>query len=305
MNCNILHYIVAVSEEKNFTKAANKLYIAQPSLSQMIKNEEERIGSALFQRSNPVTLTAAGHEYVLWARQILALNEKMERKLSEYSTNKISVIRLGILPECSSFILAIPLKDFRKNNPKTIIQINELSNSDLQASLENSELDFIIGLTHPEKYKYCSEALYDEKIVLAGTSEFFPNDINIGKVNLSDFSEAPFITMKEGQFLYNITHDLCQKSGFVPKVIADCYNLETAMHLVKAGVGVSLIPDLMNYVVGGLNYHNISLSTPESQISIVYNRNHYLTRETRELIEHIKDNIDNNLNIIKTKNKTV
>lgn len=140
MKYNILHYIITVSEEENFTKAAKKLYITQPSLSQIIKNEEDRLGVLLFERNRPITLTPAGHEYVLWARQVLALNKKMEIRLNEFSTNKISVIKIGILPECSAFILPIPLKEFRENNPDAIIQINELSNSDLQKVLKTLNL---------------------------------------------------------------------------------------------------------------------------------------------------------------------
>ncbi|NLX61012.1 MAG: LysR family transcriptional regulator [Tissierellia bacterium] len=305
MNYNILRYVIMVAEERSFTKAAKKLYISQPSLSQIIKNEEEKLGITLFDRSSyPLTLTDAGKEYVHWARQILAVCENMERRLDDFSKRERIFLKIGILPEFSSFILSHPLKLFRERNPNSFVKIVERSSNELEKSLENYNLDFIIGLTHKDKYKYISEPLYDEKIVLAATSEFFPIDKSIKEVNLSDFSDAPFITMKEGQFLYNITHELCKESGFVPKIVVDCYNLETAMHLVKAGVGVALIPDLMTYVVGGLNYYNINLSTPESQISIVYDRSHYLTHQTRELIEHIKNNIVNNLNIMKNKTKT-
>lgn len=116
-------------------------------------------------------------------------------------------------------------------------------------------------------------------------------DKDIKEVDLADFANAPFIMMEEEQFLYNVTHDLCKKNGFVPKVAVECYNLETAMHMVKAGVGVSLMPDLMCGMLGGLNYYNIKGPTPESQISVVYQRERYLSREAKELIELIKSNI--------------
>ncbi|SCG82890.1 putative HTH-type transcriptional regulator ywbI [Proteiniborus sp. DW1] len=291
MNYNILRYIITVAEEGSFTKAAKKLYIAQPSLSQIIKNEEKKLGVFLFNRSNnPITLTDAGHEYILWARQIISLYENMERSLQDFSKNEASVLQIGILPECSAFILPAPLKAFREANPKRLVQIHELSSNDIQKLLENSEVDFIIGLTHPDTFTYCSEPLYDEKIVLAVTPEFSPANKDVKEVDLADFADAPFVMMEEGQFLYNVTHELCKRSGYVPRAVVECYNLETAMHMVKAGVGIAIIPDLMSRLVGGLNYYDIKGLTPQSQISVVYRRDRHLPKEARELIELIKKN---------------
>ena len=292
MNYNILRYVITVAEERNFTRAAKRLYITQPSLSQTIKNEEERLGVILFDRSSsPLTLTDAGKEYVLWAKQVLSLYENMERRLQDFSTDEVSSLKIGILPEFSSFILSDPLKLFRERNPNSFVQIVEQSNNDLEKSLEDSKLDFIIGLTHKDKYKYCSEPLYDEKIVLAVTPDFSPQDKDAVEVDLIEFKDAPFVIMEEGQFLYNVTHDLCKKSGFIPRAVVECYNLETALCMVEAGVGVSIVPDLMCKVVGDLKYYNIKGPTPESQISLVYRRDRYITKKTRELIELIKEHI--------------
>lgn len=292
MNYNILRYVITVAEERNFTRAAKRLYITQPSLSQTIKNEEERLGVILFDRSSsPLTLTDAGKEYVLWSKQVLSLYENMERRLQDFSTDEVSSLKIGILPEFSSFILSGPLKLFRERNPNSFVQIVEQSNNDLEKSLEDSKLDFIIGLTHKDKYKYCSEPLYDEKIVLAVTPDFSPQDKDAVEVDLIEFKDAPFVMMEEGQFLYNVTHDLCKKSGFIPRAVVECYNLETALCMVEAGVGVSIVPDLMCKVVGDLKYYNIKGPTPESQISLVYRRDRYITKKTRELIELIKEHI--------------
>lgn len=302
MNYNILRYIIAISEEGNFTRAANKLYISQPSLSQIIKNEEKRLGLEIFdRRQSPIILTNAGQEYVLWARQAVSLLENMERRLNDFSTEESFTLKIGILPECSSFILPDALKTFRENNPKGFVQILELSSNELKLSLENSEMDFIVGLTHPDSFNYSSIPLYDERIVLAITSDYAPPELNVHDIDLVDFSEAPFVMMEEDQFLYNITHELCKRAGFVPKAVVECYNLETAMHMVKAGVGVSLVPDLMTNIVGGLNYYNIKGITPESQISIVYKKDQHLTKEGKELIALIKKNAEDYKNNQKTR----
>ena len=295
MNYNILRYIITVAEEGNFTRAAAKLFISQPSLSQIIRNEEKRLKIKIFDRSsNPISLTYAGHEYILWARQILSLYDNMLKSMEDYSSNEAFVLKIGILPECSAFILPDPLKKFRERNPKAFVQIRELSSNELKASLENDEFDFIVGLTHPDTFKYCSLPLYDERIVLAITSDYSPENLNVDEVDLADFSHAPFVMMEEDQFLYNVSHDLCKKAGFVPKTVVECYNLETAMHMVKAGVGISLIPDLMSPIVGGLNYYRLKGETPSSQISIVYHRERHLSKKAIELIDLIRESSNEN-----------
>ncbi|MCK9444041.1 MAG: LysR family transcriptional regulator [Tissierellaceae bacterium] len=289
MNYNKLRYIVTVAETGNFTIAAKKLFISQPSLSQSIKNEEKRIGTPLFDRTqSPIALTDAGTEYVLWAKQILYMNENLEKRLQDYASKELTVIKMGILPEFSAFILPEPLKVFREEVQNCFVQIRELSSSDLKKSIEESELDFIVGLTHPDAYKYFNIPLFDEKIVLAVTPDFMPADKNSKEVNLAEFSEAPFVMMEEGQFLYRVSHDLCMSSGFVPRTVVECYNLETALRLIKAGVGVSVIPDLMARLIDGLQYYDIKGATPQSQISIVFRRDKYLTKSTKRLIRLIK-----------------
>lgn len=290
MNYNILRYIIEVAKEGNFTKAAVNLFISQPSLSQMVKNEEKRLGLSIFDRSkSPVKLTNAGREYVLWARQVISLLENMDRSMSDYSTNESFMLKIGILPECSALILPAALKIFRENNPKGFVSILEKSSNELKVCLENDEMEFIVGLTHPDELNYCSIPLYDEKIVLAINYDYCQLNLNVDEIDLVDFSEAPFVMMEEHQFLYDITHALCRRAGFVPKAVVECYNLETALHMVKAGVGISLIPDLMTTIVGGLKYYDIKGTTPKSQISIVFRRDHFLTREAKELMELIKD----------------
>lgn len=293
MNSNILNYIITVVDEKSFTNAAKKLYISQPSLSQIIKREEKKLGIVIFDRNqNPISVTDAGQEYVLWARQILSLYKKMGNRLRDFSTNEASFLQIGILPEFSAFILSEPLRHFREKNPKTFIKIHELNSNDLLEKLEDSKIDFIIGLTHPDTNNFYSEPLYDEDIVLAGTEKFIPFHKDRESIDLANYSDAPFVIMSQGQFLYNVTHTLCKKSGFVPNSVVQCDNLETAIHIIKAEIGIALLPDLICDVVGGLNYYHLEGQKQRSQISIVYERDNYLVREAKELIELIKENIN-------------
>ncbi|WP_425538614.1 LysR family transcriptional regulator [Microaceticoccus formicicus] len=294
MKFNIYKYVLILAEERNFTKAAKRLYISQPSLSQIIMREEERLGMELFHRQrNSIVPTIIGEEYIKWAELILDIRNKMDKRLQAVSKSETYIINIGILPECSAFILPTPLKQFRELYPNTIVRILELSSNDLEDKLENDGLDFIVGLTHPDAIRFKNIPLYNETIVLA-YSKYNPiiNDA-LMEINLSDLEDIPFITMNEGQFLNKVTFNLCKEAGYLPKIVTECYNLETALHMVKAGVGVALIPDLMINLVDGIKGLNLKETKMNSQISIVFQREQYLSRQVLKLIDLIKYNANN------------
>lgn len=296
MNPNILNYIITVSEEKNFTRAAEKLYISQPSLSQIIKKEEEKLGIQIFDRNNyPIKLTPAGHEYVLWARQVLSLQDKMYKRLSDFATNEKVFLKIGILPECSSFILPEPLQIFYERNPKSSIEIIELDSIRLLSILESSEVDFIIGITPKNTHTYTIEPLYEEKIVLALTPEFHNKYYDMEEIDLKEFYDTPFITTRKPGSLHNLTHSLCKRNGFVPNTVIQCSNFETIMKMVGAGIGVSLIPDFMSYMIKGLTYRHVKDFDFTTEISIMYNPDSHLTKEALTLIQLIKNNLLNRM----------
>lgn len=290
MNYNILKYVVAVAEQGSFTRAAQALFVSQPSLSQSIRAEEGKLGVELFDRSgSPPTLTPAGREYVRRARQLLYMQQELERRMEDFSQRKISLLRIGILPEFSHSILPVPLARFTGESSSRLVQINELSSNDLQDSIDSLELDFIVGLAHPDTLKYHSLPLYDEHIVLTMPESMALPQPDRSEVDLADFARYPFVMMAEGQFLYRISHELCRESGFTPQTVVECYNLPTAMYIVRAGVGISLFPDLMLNQVDGLCYYRLRGREPRSQIAIVYPSNRYLTREAGRLIELIQE----------------
>ncbi len=292
MTLRIYQYVVTLAEESNFTKAAKKLYISQPSLSQIIRREEERLGFDLFNRTqNIITPTQLGLEYIKWAKIILNLSSKMHNRLECIAFNDTQIINIGILPECSAFILPKPLKQFREKFPNAIIKIVELSSNDLHEKLEDDDLDFIIGLTHPDSLKYISIPLYNEKIVLAMSNNYLSNTKPGTEVNLQSFEHCHFVLMNDGQFLNKVTYQLCQEAGFSPRISTICYNLETALHMVKAGVGVSLIPDLMIRLVEDIDYYPLKDIELKSQISIVYPRSNILSDHAKNLIDFIKKNV--------------
>ena len=126
MNLNQLKYIVAIADELNISKAAQKLYVSQPSLSQCVQNIERELGTKIFDRSTtPLKITYAGDVYINWARKILNSTEEINRQIADISGLKNIKLSIGISPYRSTCILPPVIKQFKKLYPDCYIVVEE------------------------------------------------------------------------------------------------------------------------------------------------------------------------------------
>ena len=139
------HYIIAIFEEGSFSKAAERLYVSQPSLSASVKRIEERIGLPLFDRSTtPVSLTEAGREYIHCAMQIKEKEQDFERYLSDCANTVRGSVRIGGSSLFSSFMLPFMISQFNSIYPDVTFEIIEDSTKNLIEKLNLGTIDIII-----------------------------------------------------------------------------------------------------------------------------------------------------------------
>ena len=126
MNIKHAQYMLTVMQEGSITAAAKKLYISQPSLSQMIKLVETNLGTAIFNRStDPITLTYAGQKYIEAAKQILTINNNLQKEIDEINHEDHGTIRLGIPVQRAMQVLPYVLPRFMKQYPYVDIDLQE------------------------------------------------------------------------------------------------------------------------------------------------------------------------------------
>ena len=224
MNWNQLQYVITIAEEKSITKAAQKLYISQPSLSLSIQALEKETGIPLFERNRgEMKLTYAGSLFYEWAISTLHSHTQLEWKLGDIVSGSRTLIRLGLSPHRSERLLAPVLERFYSMYENCDIQIIEQPTYILRQMLEEDKLDLILDISSPDTINYESELLVKESFVLAIPDSLCPfsdpsqkeEDISATpQIHLPALSAIPFILLSEDHDLGKISRKICDTAAF-------------------------------------------------------------------------------------------
>jgi DNA-binding transcriptional LysR family regulator len=250
MELRQLQYAVQIAQERNFSRAAEKLHIAQPSLSQQVSKMEKELGVLLFHRNtNAVELTHAGERFVEKARRILDLVEQLRIEMEDISQMRKGKLIVGSLPITGSHILPLVLPEFQHRYPEIEIVLTEETTSRLEQLTAHGQTDLSVlslPLTDPTLH---GEVLLEEEIYLAVPPTHALSrqggDAAGEGVPLELFRDDPFIVLKRGQGFRQLSFDLCRQAGFTPNIVFESSNIETVQSLVAAGMGVAFIPEMV------------------------------------------------------------
>lgn len=298
MNLNVLRYVIAVAEEKNFSKAAHKLFVSQPSLSQSIQKLENSLGGPLFLRDQtPVALTYAGELYVEWARQILKSEEDISRKIAEVGANKHFRIKIGISPHRSTLLMPIVLKHFQTRHSNASIVLVEKATTELLPLLEAGKIDLLIDEKNQDSLQYTSILLANEKILL-----MIPDHLKVEheegtpyrNIRPEVLENQPFILLEEHQLLGRFGRTMCGKAGFRPNIVIECNNVETAYSLSDAGLGISFIPELFvksmhEKTSGSCGFYERKDAPIVRELNAIYRNDRYIPSQLLECIDLLKE----------------
>lgn len=152
MNEKHMQYVLTVLKEGSFTSAAKKLYVSQPSLSQIIKTAESNLGAPIFNRSTePITLTPAGQLYVEAARQVTTISTNLKKQVEELSNEEFGKIRLGISVQRGMELLPELYPRFKKRFPHVEIELHEQGSATMEKSVLEGEVGIALLTTFPKK----------------------------------------------------------------------------------------------------------------------------------------------------------
>ena len=244
MELRHLRYFMAVGEELSFTRAAERLHIAQPPLSQQIKQLEEELGVTLLQRgARPLRLTGAGEVLLQRSRALLAdLDAAMAetRRTGRGQTGKLSV---GFAGSAMYVFLPDVINTFREACPNVELNLHEMLASEVAQALQERKID--VGFARPQlpPLDHIAQRLILEEPYLAA----LPKRHRLAGrtlIALSDLADEPFVLYPStpGPSVMEIFTSACRESGFMPRVVQEARHLQTVVSLVAAGVGVSLVP---------------------------------------------------------------
>lgn len=271
MELRHLRYFIAVAEELHFGRAAERLGISQPPLSQQIQALEEEIGAHLFERTNRrVELTDAGRLFLDESRQVLAQVDKAVLLARRAHLGELGELKIGFTSS-APFTSTIPssIHAFRKAYPDVHLDLQEMSSRQvLKALLEESlQVGVIRPLALPDAVHWVE--LFREPLVAVLRADHPLAAGSEDGLAIAALAEEPFVFFPRsyGTGLYDQVIALTRQAGFSPRIAQEASEAMTIIGLVSAGLGVSILPASFRRTrVDGVVYR--TLSDPEATTAV-------------------------------------
>lgn len=293
-------YILTTAREGTISKAAQKLYISQPSLSQLIAGVEKKIGAPLFDRSvTPLRPTAVGSLYLETARRILDLDEEFQQRTDDMLKRSAGRVTVGSSPFRSTYLLSRFLPGFQRDYPQIQVRLRESTTRQLEALAQNGSVDIVLSLAPIDLKQFTAEELFQEELLLALPPDH-PLSVHYGLPDrltsslpvlpLAALRDTPFIRLHPEQKIHDHMMMLCAKAGFTPQIKLETRSLEAAQSLAGAGLGATLLPDT---IIAGFRpaqtprYAAID-SHPHRRVLIAWRHSRYLSQAARAFIRSLR-----------------
>lgn len=251
MELRHLRYFLAVAEEGNVTRAATRLHISQPPLSQQIKDLEHLLGVTLFERSaQGMALTAAGQAFVQEARRTLQAADQAKQVAVRASRGETGTLRVGFTSSAAfNPVVATTLREFRQRWPGVRVLLEEANTTRLTEALNDRALDAAFlrpaatALPGLDVLRFRDERM---KVVLPTTHRLAgQRRIALRQLATDDFVLFP---RSVGLSLHDAIIGACHASGFEPRLTLEVPQLSSVINLVAAGMGVSVVPASLSQV---------------------------------------------------------
>ncbi|WP_339611524.1 LysR substrate-binding domain-containing protein [uncultured Planktosalinus sp.] len=245
MTITQLKYVLMVAEHKNFTKAAEKTFVTQPTLSMQIQKLEEELDILIFDRSTkPLRLTTVGQQIVEQARKIVNEANRMQDIVDQQKGYIGGDFKLGIIPTVMPTLLPMFLKLFTKKHPKVQLKIEELNTEECIQKLNEGNLDAAIAATPLVNENILERVIYYEPFVAYITENhrlFSKKEITVEDLDLEDI-----LLLEDGHCFRDGVINLCNasKNKNTDNFQLESGSFETLIKLSNEGLGMTLLPYL-------------------------------------------------------------
>ena len=307
-------YVYEVYKERSFTKAAQNLYISQPSLCARIKKIEEIIGEPLFDRSTtPLQLTEVGKVYIEAAEEITQIEQRVENYINDLAGLKTGNLAVGASTLFAAYVVPSLITQFNQKFPDVHIQLIEGNTAELEEMLGSNALDFVIDNYHYDSILYNKELYCEENILLAVPKHFAVNEElgmyqlsykNIKNKNylnqkypavpLGRFADLPFIMLTQGNDTRTRGDRLCRNVGFKPNIVLEFNQQSTAYMASSTQLGATFISDILVSQLPAfenLVYYKLDGEEAKRKVFFYYKTHKYKTRVMEEFIRMMHEQI--------------
>jgi DNA-binding transcriptional LysR family regulator len=269
-----LRYFLAIAEELSFSRAAEKLRIAQPPLSQQIKQLENELGVQLIEReTRPVRLTEAGKFFREQAQTLVSRFDELVQQMHKMGRGETGTLAIAFVASATFEVLPIVLREFQKCFPDVQLDLFEMNTSEQKVALLERRIN--LGFVRPDlkDESIIVEKLFEESIVLAVPSGHKYSDRH--SINITDIAKDPLICFPRlpepsfGSFILGV----CRAYGFEPIVVQHAGELQTALSLVAGGMGIALLPNSIRKIEReGVVYLPLNEPVPKTTLSVAFRK---------------------------------
>ena len=277
MTITQLLYVLAVSEHKNFTKAAQNCHVTQPTLSMQVQKLEEELNVQIFDRTKkPIELTSVGQKIVSQAKNIVAEAERINDIVDQEKGFIGGEFKLGIIPTIMPTLLPMFLKTYVKKYPKVKLKIEELTTDEIINRLQDGNLDGAIAATPLQIDSIKERVLYYEPFV----GYISPNHRLKFKVQIetSDLDINDMLVLEDGHCFRQGVLNLCKtkKEQELDNFQLESGSIEMLVKLVNEGMGMTLLPYLNTLDLKDNEKESLRFfvnPSPAREVSLLYNKN--------------------------------
>lgn len=292
-------YIQTLLEAGSFSRAAKRLNISQPSLSQFIMRLEKDVGATLVDRvAKPLRLTPAGECWIEAEKNVNKIRALSRVQIHDMGSGITGRLVVGTPKYFEGYFLVNALPPFMKEFPGVELVIEQGSGVDLEESVADGRLDLAIVPNPRNLPNITTEELYSEECLIAlraddpMCSQAVENRASSYPVlDFRLFDGKPFVTVKHDLRMRSVFDDLCAKAHVKPKVMLETGDLATCLALTDEKVGPTLVTNTLARLFAPkfpLRFFSIRPKIPDSDIRVVYRSNRYVSKAARALIDCMK-----------------
>ncbi|WP_248745058.1 transcriptional regulator CynR [Pseudomonas sp. MWU12-2037] len=266
-----IRYLLAVADHRNFTRAAEALHVSQPTLSQQIRQLEDSLGAALFDRSGrSIRLTDAGEAYVRFARLALQDLEAGKRAMHDVQDLSRGSLRLAMTPTFTAYLIAPLLHRFHSLYPGITLSVEEMTQDRLEAALAEDRLDIGIAFTGMHLADIQGEALFSETLsLMVGAA----HPQATGKTLTADELERQSLVLLSQDFATRQHIDLyCRQHGIVPRIAIEANSISAIVELVRRGQLATILPAAIALEQPGLVALGLTPGLPQRTVALLSRR---------------------------------
>lgn len=307
-----MEYVYTIYLEKSFSRAAEKLYISQPSLSMTIKKLEKELGFPIFERcTKEIRPTYLGEKYIAAIEEIFLIKNSLENEIDDFLKLRKGSVILGSTSFIASNVLPDLLREFRLKYPGIELKITVEQSSVLLSKLEKGQIDILIDNATTLNPDISYIPLLNEHIFLAvpdhlkangnyTENQLSANDIanyiskktTLSEIDISSFDNEEFILLNTGNKMRQIAKKIFREGGISPKVSFEFDNLATAISFAEKGFGICFITDTV--IKYGNTCKNLTFYKPKTKFSdrtlyIMHKKSKYLSSAGSEFIRFLKE----------------